>query len=123
MDELRVIFDEIQPLIAAYQPPMVVVSNDESHYELRTNKPVEILGRKKPYLAFASLIIQSSYVGFYFMPVYTDTDIKEVFHADLLKLLKGKSCFHIKKTSPDLLNHIRSALKIGFEKYQTNGWV
>lgn len=123
MDELKVIFDEIQPLIAAYQPPMVEVSNDESRYELRTNNPVEILGRKKPFLAFASLIIQSSYVGFYFMPVYTDTDIKDVFHTDLLKHLKGKSCFHIKKTSPDLLTHIKTALKIGFEKYLENGWV
>lgn len=123
MENLKEIFDEIKPLLAEYEPPMVVTANDESHYELYTGKKVIIEGRKKPTLSFASLIIQGGFVGFYFMPVYTNVEIKEVFKPELLKLLKGKSCFHIKKTSPEILNQIRDALKIGFNKYQKQDWV
>jgi hypothetical protein len=123
MDYLKEIFDEIKPLLAEYEPPMAAIANYESRYELYTDKAVIILGRKKPNLAFASLIIQNGYVGFYFMPVYTNGEIKEVFKPELLKLLKGKSCFHIKKMTPEILNQIRDALKIGFNRYQEQGWV
>lgn len=123
MENLKEIFDEIKPLLAEYEPPMVVTANDESHYELYTGKKVIIEGRKKPTLSFASLIIQGGFVGFYFMPVYTNVEIKEVFKPELLKLLKGKSCFHIKKMTPEILNQIRDALKIGFNRYQEQGWV
>jgi hypothetical protein len=123
MDNLKTIFDEIKHLMSAYQPPLVATSNYESRYELYTDKPVVIEGRKKPNLAFAAIIIQSGYVGFYFMPVYTNIELKDVFKPELLKLLKGKSCFHVKKTSPEILGQIRDVLKIGFEKYQKQGWV
>ena len=36
------------------------------------------------------------------MPVYVDTGLKDVFGQDLLKLLKGKSCFHIKTLDASL---------------------
>ena len=46
------------------------------------------------------------------MPIYTDTKLQEVFKPELLKLLKGKSCFHIKKLDPTLKQQIIEALKI-----------
>ena len=52
-----------------------------------------------------------------------DTDLKPVFAPELLKLLKGKSCFHIKKLTPELLDQIKSALQVGYEAYQVRGWV
>jgi hypothetical protein len=123
MDNLKIIFDEIKPLMTVYQPPLVATSNYESRLELYTDKPVVIEGRKKPIIAFAGLIIQSGYVGFYFMPVYSLAETKDVFKPELLKLLKGKACFHIKKTSPELLEQILEVLRIGFEKYQEKGWI
>jgi len=57
------------------------------------------------------------------MPVYAETDLKPVFAPELLKLLKGKSCFHIKKLTPALLDQIKSALQIGYQTYQNRGWV
>jgi hypothetical protein len=57
------------------------------------------------------------------MPVYSLAETKDVFKPELLKLLKGKACFHIKKTSPELLEQILEVLRIGFEKYQEKGWI
>ena len=80
-------------------------------------------GRKRKEVFFAGLIIQKSYVGFYFMPIYTDTDLKEIFKPELLKLLKGKSCFHIKKLDDELKRQIEEALEIGYELYKKDEWI
>jgi len=72
---------------------------------------------------FAGIIIQKSYVGFYFMPVYAEPEVKQLFQPELISLLKGKSCFHIKKLEPILLSQIEDVLAAGFELYKKRGWV
>ena len=123
MSDLQAIFDAIKPLLQAYQPPLVPKRDEAGYFDLWSLKPVVIDGRKKKEVYFAGLIIQKSYVGFYFMPIYAETDLKTVFKPELLKLLKGKSCFHVKKLDAELLRQIAAALKIGFELYQERGWV
>lgn len=72
---------------------------------------------------FASIIIQSSYVGFYYMPIYPDTNLRDLFKPELLNLLKGKSCFHIRELDPKLNQQIIDALAIGYKLYQKRGWI
>jgi hypothetical protein len=95
----------------------------EGKYDLWSFKDVEIAGRKRKEVFFASIIIQSSYVGFYYIPIYTETSLKEVFEPELLSLLKGKSCFHIKNLDEKLEDQIKKALEIGFDLYKKRGWV
>ena len=79
---------------------------DASHYDLWSIKDLVIEGRKRKEVYFAGLIIQKSYVGFHFMPVFAEAHLKPVFAPELLELLKGKSCFHFKKLDPALLDLI-----------------
>jgi len=123
MNNLQAIFGTLKPLLKAYQPPMVPKTDTESYFDLWSLKPVVLEGRKRKEIFFAGLIIQKDYVGFYFMPIYAETDLKTVFKQELLRLLKGKSCFHIKKLDDELLRQIEAALKIGYELYQERGWV
>ncbi len=92
-------------------------------YTLVSEKPVEIEGRKKDGVYFAGIIVQKGYVGFYFMPVYGNGKPEEIIHPDLLKLLKGKTCFYIKKNEPTVLKQIKEAIEAGYEVYKKNGWV
>lgn len=46
-----------------------------------------------------------------------------VFEPDLLKLLKGKSCFHIKKIDDKLIKQMKKALDIGYNLYNKRGWI
>ena len=117
------IFAQLKTLLQAYQPPFTPKHDEPGTYDLWSFKDVEIAGRKRKEIYFAGLIIQKGYVGFYFMPVYGDPEIKRVFQPELLKLLKGKSCFHIKKLDETLLAQIKKALEIGFRSYQEQGWV
>jgi hypothetical protein len=123
MDEKAQIFAALKAMMQAYQPPFTVKVDEPTRYELWSNKAVEIDGRKRKEVFFAALIIQKAYVGFYYMPVYAETELKKIFKPELLKLLKGKSCFHVKKLDAALEGQIREALEIGRKLYQDRGWV
>ena len=82
-----------------------------------------VAGRDRKEVYFAGLVVQKSYVGFYFMPAYADQDLSTVFGADLLSTLKGKSCFHLKLLTPELKDQITAALAAGWRLYEERGWV
>ena len=117
------IFQRMRQKISKYAPPFEIRIDEERRYELWSVKELVIEGRKRKEVFFAALIIQKDYVGFYFMPVYAEAELAQVFGADLRKRLKGKSCFHVKKLDEGLLGQIESALEIGYQLYRERGWV
>jgi hypothetical protein len=118
-----VIFDEVVSLLSPYAPPFEVRRDAKDGYHLWSNKPVEIDGRKHKELFFAGVIPQKSYVGFYYMPVYTDPERKAMFKPELLARLKGKSCFHLRTLDHEMTQQIEKALADGFKLYKDRGWV
>ena len=123
--DLLSIFNELRALLARYSPPLTSrdVKADKPQYHLWSIKDVVIAGRKKKEVYFAGAILQKGYVGFYYMPTYAEPEIKKVFPRELIKLLKGMSCFHIKELPPQLKKQIRAALKVGFQLYKEHRWV
>ena len=121
--ELKATFKELRRLLKRYQPPLVPKMDDATHFDLWSVKDVEIAGRERTEVYFAGAIIQKSFVGFYYMPVYTSPEMKKLFAPELLSLLKGKSCFHVKALDARLLRQIKSALAAGYKLYKKNGWV
>lgn len=122
-EELVTTFKRLKVLLKKYEDPLKPKFDLDSKYDLWSIKDVEIAGRKRKEVYFAGLIIQSSYVGFYYMPVYTDTKLKDVFGPELLKLLKGKSCFHIKTLDAKLEHQVADALEKGYRLYKERGWI
>lgn len=123
MINLQDIFTIIKKEMAVYQPPLQPKTDTDRYYDLWSFKDLVIEGRKRKEVFFAGSIIQKGYVGFYFMPVYAETAVKGLFKPELLKLLKGKSCFHVKRLDDELTAQIRQALADGFEIYKKRGWV
>jgi hypothetical protein len=121
--ELVEIFNQLKTILKKYEGVLKPKFDLDSKYDLWSFKDVEIAGRKRKEVSFASIIIQSKHVGFYYMPIYTDRKLEEVFKPELLKLLKGKSCFHIKKLDPELKKQIEEALDIGYNLYKERGWI
>lgn len=117
------IFKRLKTIMKKYEGTFKPKFDLDSKYDLWSFKAIEIDGRKRKEIYFAGLIIQSSYVGFYYMPIYTDTQISAVFEPELLKLLKGKSCFHIKSLDTMLEKQIDNALKHGYQLYKKRGWI
>jgi hypothetical protein len=119
----RAIFEEIRALLARYAPPMIARSDAKGGYHLWTAKGMIDARGKRKECFFAGVIPQKGYVGFYFMPVYTNPEQTKLFEPELLALLKGKSCFYVRRLDPRLKTQIRAALKSGYALYKERGWV
>ena len=122
-EELDTLFSQLRALLKKYEGILKPKKDEIGLYDLWSFKDLEIAGRKRKELFFASVVTRKNYVGFYYMPIYTDTGLSEVFKPELLSLLKGKSCFHIKLLTPDLENQVKEALEFGYKLYQDRGWV
>lgn len=122
--ELIPIFEKLKKLLLPYEKGSIVKRGGEGGQIIMVSeRPFEFQGRKRPELWFAAALVQKGYVGFYFMPVYTKPEMKQVFEPELLKCLKGKSCFHIKKGDADLFRQIKEALAKGYIQYKERGWI
>lgn len=121
-------FIEIFQTIRAVLQPYATLGfnnrvNSETTYDLWSDRSVVIEGKKRNEVQFAAVMIHKAHVGFYYMPVYAEPEMKQIFDPAMLKLLKGKSCFHIIKLDDILLGHIEDALAEGYRLYKEKGWV
>ncbi|PZF72787.1 DUF1801 domain-containing protein [Taibaiella soli] len=123
--ELLEIFQAVKKEMKPYEKGTIVARFDiEGKYDLWSEKKgINTYGRIRDEVAFAAAIVQSTYVGFYFMPVYSSEEIKSKMPEELMKLLKGKACFHIKKNDPEIMKQIGKALKMGHAGYDKLGWI
>lgn len=117
------IFSEIRGLLIKYSPPLISKSDTPNHFDLWSVKDLVIEGRPRKEVYFGAVKMNKGYVGFYFMPVYVESEQNNYFKPELLKCLKGLSCFHIKSLTPELKEQIQDALKLGFQMYKDRGWV
>ena len=121
--ELIPIFEAIKKLLLPYEKGTMNLISSAGQVVLVSKKPVEILGRKRDDLWFASALVQKGYVGFYYMPIYGDPKLKQLIKPELLKCLKGKSCFHIKKYDQEIISQIKDALNVGYNLWHKRGWL
>ena len=117
-----VIFDNIKKMMEPYDKKRsLVLHSKPSQAVLVSHKPIVVDGRKRDELWFVAALVQKGYVGFYYVPMYMREDLKKYFSPALLKCLKGKSCFHIKKNDPVLMAEIKKLIREGYEGYIERG--
>lgn len=127
-EDLDGIFRSLKALLVEYETPRSGVvlegrSASGNDFDLWSVRDLVVDGRPRKEVFFAGIRRQKSFVGFYFLPVYAEPGLGALLAPPLLKLLKGKSCFHVKSTDGGLLELIRSALDKGLDAYQRRGWV
>jgi len=126
---LETVYDSLHQLLSRFAPPFKTSSGavrGKKDLHLTTPEAVVmpgVYGGKPTEVSLASLILQKSYVGFYFMPIYIEPALKKKLPAALTKLLQGKTCFHIKRLDNDLVKHIEAALNEGMKYYQDRSWL
>lgn len=121
-DMLQHLFAQVKACLEPFENERLQGQSSPGKYELTCKKAgIEVMGRKDE-VCFLYLLIKSNYVGFYFMPIYTNPEIATAIPAPFLKLLKGKSCFHIKKWDDTLPGQLASVVEIGRDTYRANGW-
>ncbi len=122
--ELVPIFNEIRKMLLGCVKGTIKIQEDSAgQIHLYSKKQIEVSGKKRDEIYFASAMVQKGYVGFYLMPVYSDVFLVKEIAPELLKCLKGKSCFHIKKLDETLKGQIQNALEAGYSCFEKKGWV
>lgn len=120
-------FIEIFQTIRAVMQPYAVEGfkakvNSDFAYHLTTDQENknEVVKNKEIY--FFGIEVRDEYVGFYYNPIYTDTEINLLFTEDFKSILIEKDCFHITQLSDLLLHQITNTLKLGSKFYKQKGW-
>jgi hypothetical protein len=127
---LESVYDDVVAIMKRHAPPfrtdLPCTIPGKKSFQLTVPKPVAVpgaYGGEPVDLAIATAIIQKDFVGFYLMCIYVDEGTKKKLSPALLKLLKGKSCFHLKKLDDGLRKDIDAALTLGTKAYRDHGWV
>lgn len=116
------IFEELKKLLQPYSKKLTVKGDSEKGYSLYHIGHYEMWGREFEELFFASTSIMKNFVGFYFFPIYTHPKKFEL-DPELKKMLKGKSCFHVKELTPQVKKKIAALLKEGYALYKKGKFV
>ena len=131
MEKLENIFLEIKKILEKNSSNFLLknqyigslAKQQKPAFHMYGNKEVSLFGKKTQPTYIAGVIQQKNYVSFYFSPIYSHPDLFTKISSDLKKFLKGKSCFNINKTTPQLLKEIEDILKIGINKYKQIEWI
>jgi len=128
-DSLDSVFERLSEMLARHAPPFRFQDlgvRDKKSVQLVVPNPVAIpgaYGGRPVDLQLAAAILQKGYVGFYLMCIYMNDEQKKKLSPALLKLLKGKTCFHVKKMDDALAKDIEAALGLGTKVYRERGWL
>jgi hypothetical protein len=128
---LELVFEKLRRLLLKHVPPFKPGGDERGTFRGKKNFHLVVpeavavpgaYGGKPTELCMASLVMQKGYVGFYFMPIYMNPVLQRKLSPALMKLLKGKSCFHIKSLDASLLDDIDTALLLGAKSFRDRGW-
>ena len=118
------IFNKLKNTLKKYSPPMIAGKGSVHGYELIGNKPVPYGSTKKiiPGMFFAAVANRKDSVTFHFFPCYMNKAMLESA-PNLVKKLKGKTCFHFKKVEDVNEKELNALLKKGVVAWKKMGYM
>jgi hypothetical protein len=131
MNDLEDVYIEIKKILEKHSGNFLVkdhyigskAKDDKPAYHLYGRKEVSLFGKEPKKTYIAGVIKQKNYVSFYFSPIYSHPESFQDLSPELEKYLKGKSCFNLKKLSPEILQEIEDLLIAGIKKYKELEWI
>lgn len=121
--DLTEIQDFLKNSLLASVPPLKVRKDNSATFELAGTKETMQGKQKVDGYYFASVVPKTKDIRLYFFPIYTHVDAFQDLSPELSKCLKGKSCFHIKKVSPEMELEINAMMKKGVSLYEKDGLI
>ena len=131
MDKLETIFIRIREILEQHAANLEVNEADivsqkakaKPSYQLYGQQEISIAGKKPQKTYVGGVIQQKNYVSFYLSPMYSHPELRKQVSPELMKFLKGKTCFNINKATPDLYKEIAEILALGIQIYQDLNWL
>jgi len=121
--DLSALYDELVSLARPFEKQFAIRQPKPGQYHLWAEGEMELNGKSYKEMFFIGIQTNKSAVVIHYLPLYVDPDLKKRIDPDLVKLLKGKSCFHIKKLDDTLKKSITSSFKIGVDFFRKKNWI
>ncbi|MEM1134695.1 MAG: hypothetical protein AAGI07_02565 [Bacteroidota bacterium] len=110
----------LKSLLTKHVPPLQIRKDNENVFELAGTKEAMQGRQKVDGFYFGSVVPKPKDIRLYFFPIYTHPEKFHPISEALNKFLKGKSCFHIKRLSPELEKEIDEMITLGVNIYKKN---
>src|SRR5579883_2966455 len=117
-EALEKVYEQLKQILEGHAPPFKL-----SNGGVRGKFSVQLVVPKPVALQMAAAILQKGYVGLYLMCICMNEEVKRKISPALLKLLQGKTCFHLKSLDEGLKKDIEAALALGTQAYRERGWL
>ncbi len=120
--DLQEIQTTLKDMLHAQAPALRIRHDEAEKFEACGTKEVMQGKQKVDGHYFASVIPKAKDIRLYFFPIYTHVDEFSI-SPDLKKFLKGKSCFHIKKLTPEVEEEVKGMIAKGVALYEDDGLI
>ena len=117
LTDLQEIQKTLQDMLINHSPVLRVSKETDTVLEISGTKEVMQGKQKVNGHYYASVMVKPKDIRLYFFPIYTHVDSYNI-SPELKKCLKGKSCFHIKKLSDEMVEEIKEMVNTGVALYQ-----
>lgn len=121
--DLKEIETTFKTMLKSLAPEIQIRVDNEKTFETAGTIPAMQGKQKVEGYYFASVMPKPKDVRFYFFPIYTHASAFADVSEELRRCLKGKSCFHIKKLSPELEKEFETIIHRGAELYKKEGLI
>lgn len=95
-----------------------ITSDTHEKFEVTGTKPAMQGKKKVDGFYFSTVIRKAKDCRFYFFPAYTHKEELGEIPSSINKMLKGKSCFHIKYIDEEVESDLRQMVERAVEAYQ-----
>ena len=121
--DLKEIEGAFKAMLTSLAPSIKIRVDNGKNFEAAGTIPAMQGKQKVDGYYFASVMPKPKDVRLYFFPIYTHAEAFSDVSDELRKCLKGKSCFHVKKLSPELETEFEGMMKKGAELYKNDGLI
>ena len=122
--DLETIALKLKGILNKHQNVFKVTSVKPENFEVSGTIPTMQGKKKVEGIYFASVVPKPKDVRFYFFPLYTHKDkVDPMLNDNTRKLLKGKTCFHVKHLTPEIEHNLQELTDKAVELYQHDGWL
>lgn len=98
-------------------PPLRIRKNNDEVFEVCGTREAMQGRQKVDGFYFASVVPKPKDIRLYYFPIYTHPEQFKDLSPTLRKMLKGKSCFHLKNLDQILLEEIEKMIQKGISLY------
>lgn len=121
--DLKQIEGSFKAMLKSLEPSIKIRVDNGKNFEAAGTIPAMQGKQKVNGYYFASVMPKPKDVRFYFFPIYTHANAFADVSKEMRKCLKGKSCFHVKKLSPELEAEFSSIIQKGVDIYKKDGLI